>query len=119
MSVRQRLVIEVLAFAGCPNAEQARQNVEEALRLEGLAPEVYEIEVDTPELAESHRFLGSPSVRVSGHDVEEAAQSRRDYGLMCRTYNVGAIVAGAPGVDVIRAAIRRAPGRSISAKTGH
>lgn len=102
------LIVEVLSFAGCPNAEQARQNVEEALRLEDVPAVLCEIEVDTPNLATTHRFLGSPSVRVGGYDVEEAAQNRRDYGLMCRTYNMGSALAGAPGVNMIRAAIRRA-----------
>ncbi|GAC1389549.1 MAG: hypothetical protein NVSMB31_05650 [Vulcanimicrobiaceae bacterium] len=105
------LVNELLSFAGCPNAEQARLNVEQALRLDDVTAEISEVEVDTPELAIAHRFLGSPSVRVSGYDVEEAAQNRRDYGLMCRTYNVGSALAGAPEVHVIRAAIRRALGK--------
>ena len=35
---------------------------------------------------ESLRFLGSPSIRVDGIDVESAARTAREYALTCRTY---------------------------------
>ncbi len=100
-------VVEILAFAGCPHVEQARSNVRKALGHEGLSSEIREIEVNTHELALSQRFLGSPSVRVNGVDVEDAASTRSDYGLMCRTYSVGAESFGFPGVEMIRSAIQR------------
>ena len=102
------LQIELLAFADCPNAERARTNVTEALAAEGRSEDVRYIEVDTPDLALQHRFLGSPSVRINGTDVERAAELRGDYGLMCRTYTDGATVAGVPSVALIRAAVRSA-----------
>jgi hypothetical protein len=42
--------------------------------------------VDTPEDAERERFLGSPTVRVNGRDVDPGAGERTDYGLKCRIY---------------------------------
>ena len=104
------LIIEILTFAGCPNAEQARLNVQEAVRHEGLAAEIAEIEVNTPGSAMSHRFLGSPSVRVNGKDVENGAEGRHDFGLMCRTYHDGRALMGAPPVEMIQNAIKRQAG---------
>ncbi len=70
------LLIDILSFAGCPNIERTRTNVAEALAAEGKTASVTHIEVDTPELAARHRFLGSPSVRVNGFDVEQTAEGR-------------------------------------------
>ena len=101
----RRLHIELLAFADCPNAENARANTSQALSATGKQAEVTYVEVDTPDLAAKHRFLGSPSVRINGQDVEPAARPRTDFGLMCRTYGAGESVSGAPSVEIIREAI--------------
>ncbi len=66
-----------------------------------------EIEVDTPELVLSHKFLGSPSVRVDGTDVEEGAEMRHEYGLMSRAYNDAKGLVGVPSIEMIRDAIKR------------
>ncbi len=52
----------------------------------GLSADIREVEVRTPEDAERLRFLGSPSVRVDGKDIEPGADSRKEYGLSCRIY---------------------------------
>ena len=36
--------------------------------------------------AQHERFLGSPTIRVDGVDVDPTADRRRDYGLTCRLY---------------------------------
>lgn len=99
--------IEILAFEGCPNANPTELVVREALRLELVDAVIDLIQVDTPVLADQLRFLGSPSVRVEGEDVEPSANGRTAYGLMCRTYNEGNQIAGIPSVAMIRSAIRR------------
>lgn len=102
-----KVKIEILAFAGCPNAEIARVNVAAAVLGEKRLVDVIHIEVDNPDLAVQHDFLGSPSVRVNGKDVEPDARTRMDFGLMCRTYRDGTDVTGAPSVDLIRASLRQ------------
>ena len=42
--------------------------------------------VETHEESERERFLGSPTVRVDGRDVDPGAGERSDYGLKCRLY---------------------------------
>lgn len=79
-----------------------------ALLLENVAADVEEIEVATVELAQATSFLGSPSVRVNGKDVEADADKHDGYGLMCRTYYANGHTEGAPSVELIRAAIRSA-----------
>jgi hypothetical protein len=63
----------------------------------------------------AQRFLGSPTLRIDGHDVDPAAANRHDYGLSCRLYPTGEGVRRTPPdtwiVDTLRAA-RPSPGIS-------
>ena len=102
------LRIEILMFDGCPNAGIARDRVMSALSLENAIADIAEVEVATVELAQETRFLGSPSVRVNGKDVENDANEHRGYGLMCRTYYANGQLEGSPSMELIRAAIRLA-----------
>ncbi len=98
--------IEILTFEGCPNAETTRELVQHAVKLENVDAAIELINVETADLAKQLRFLGSPSVRVDGQDVESAANDRTGYGLMCRTYATGSEFSGTPSMEMIRAAIR-------------
>ena len=84
-------MIEILSFDGCPNREPtldlARAVVEEL----GLHAEIREVRVETAEEAERERFLGSPSVRVNGRDIEPEARDRADFALGCRMYAGGGV----------------------------
>ncbi|GAC1418492.1 MAG: hypothetical protein NVSMB57_13120 [Actinomycetota bacterium] len=103
------LLIEILSFEGCPNVDEVRERIRRALEAESRAAEVVDVAVETPEAAQELHFLGSPSVRVNGRDVEPDAANRHSYGLMCRTYRFGSRVDGAPSVDLIRDAVRSEP----------
>ena len=107
MNGNGKLRIEILTFESCPNAQIARNRVIEALRLENVTADVEGIDVETVERAQEMRFLGSPSVRVNGRDVE-ADDNNESCGLMCRTYRANGKIEGAPTVELIRAAIRSA-----------
>ncbi len=77
--------IEVFVFEGCPHADSALALVTEvAERLVPGTP-VDRIHVDTPEKAAEFRFLGSPSVRINGEDIEQ--RSTDSGSLCCRTYD--------------------------------
>ena len=98
--------IEVLYFSGCPNHAPAVERVQEALRAEGLSAGIAEIEVPDTETAQRLQFLGSPSIRVNGLDVEPEARSRTEFGMMCRTYADGRRQAGLPSREMVRSALR-------------
>jgi hypothetical protein len=58
----------------------------EALAEQGLDPDAIEvIEVDTDDAAERQRFVGSPTIRVDGRDVQPPADGDPT-GLACRVY---------------------------------
>ena len=78
--------IEILYFDGCPNHQPAIELVRQMLREVCGSVEVVEVNVPDAATAEAARFIGSPTIRVDGLDVEPAARTAREYALTCRTY---------------------------------
>ena len=78
--------VEILYFEGCPNHELARMLVERLARQLRIEPEIRLVEIADPDAAVELRFLGSPTVRVDGVDVEPGADERPDFALACRIY---------------------------------
>ena len=99
------MIVEILAFAGCPNSDPTRGTVEEILREFELEVEIRTIDVPDPEAAHRLRFLGSPTVRVDGRDVEPGSHERSDYGMGCRVFRTEAGLRGQPDERWIRAAV--------------
>jgi hypothetical protein len=99
----KEMKVEVLYFEGCPNHLPTLERIRKVLDEERCDVEVREIPVPDLETAQSVRFLGSPTVRVNGNDIEPAARERMDFGLMCRRY-----AGGVPSLELIRNAIRSA-----------
>jgi hypothetical protein len=83
--VVKRPRVEILYFEDCPNHEEARTLVERVAAELRIEPEIETVEV-AAEAAQRLRFLGSPSVRVEGRDVEPGADARTDYAFSCRVY---------------------------------
>ena len=58
----------------------------EAMKEAGLDPESIEVrEVDTEASAEREEFVGSPTIRVDGRDVQAPCEGEPT-GLACRVY---------------------------------
>ena len=109
--------IEILYFEGCPNHGPALQRVQDLLKEEGLSAEIVQIQISDPAAAREIGFLGSPSVRVNGLDVEPTARVAHEYGMMCRTYVSDAGREGLPSREVIRRALREAESQVLSNTT--
>lgn len=97
--------VEVLYFKGCPNHLPTVERLRETLQRMELHEEIREIEVDTQVKAEATAFLGSPSVRINGVDIEPSARGVRAFGLTCRTYVDDGTRTGLPSRELISAAI--------------
>jgi copper chaperone CopZ len=107
--------IEVFYFDGCPNHRLTVERVKESLKQEGLAAEVVEVNVRDDADARSAGFLGSPTVRIDGLDVEHSARLSKEFGMMCRTYTEGGRRVGLPSRQLIRTALREAAERQPAA----
>lgn len=101
-------VVEILHFAGCPNVEKAKHAVAAGIAQASVTDpvEVHVVEVmDEPE-ARRLQFLGSPTVRVDGHDVDASSFGRDDFGLQCRVYSSGSGMTGFPPAEWVSVALR-------------
>ena len=104
--------VEILYFDGCPNHEALLPHLRALLRASGASTDVELVRVEDADAAERERFLGSPTVRIDGHDVEPGADQRTDFGLKCRLFATPDGLRGMPADEWVLAALRRAGGRS-------
>lgn len=80
--------IEILCAPECPYCSQVSQLVQTAMRETGIEAEVEFLWVESEAEAQRLKFLGSPTVRVDGMDVETQANfGRHAFGLRCRSYS--------------------------------
>ena len=100
--------VELLYFDGCPSYEALLPELRATLAQEGIEGEIELRRVETIEAAERERFLGSPTVRVDGADVDPAAGEREDFGLKCRLYRSEEGMSRTPPPQLVRAALGRA-----------
>ena len=100
--------VEILYFESCPNHEPALMLVERLARQLRIEPEIRLVEITDPDAAVELRFLGSPTVRVDGVDVEPGAEERHDFALSCRIYCSEGGVAEQPDARWVRDALAEA-----------
>jgi hypothetical protein len=97
--------IELLYFEGCPGYEALLPRLRELIADEGFDVPIQLRRIETVEAAQRERFLGSPTVRIDGEDVEPGASDRKDFGFKCRLYREQGNVSKKPSADLIRAAL--------------
>jgi hypothetical protein len=100
--------IEVLYFDGCPGHKRLMPRLEELLATASVQDSVDLVCVESLRDAERLRFLGSPTLRIDGVDVDPAANGRTDYGLKCRLYRDDRGQHTLPADEWVLAAIERA-----------
>jgi hypothetical protein len=78
--------VELLWWRECPSWERALAELRAAMEERGLDPESIEVtEVETGDDAERETFVGSPTIRVNGEDVQPPGPEE-PLGLTCRVY---------------------------------
>lgn len=100
--------VEVLYFDGCPNHEALLPHLRELLSSAGAATDIELVRVEDADVAERERFLGSPTLRIDGEDVEPGADQRSDFGLKCRLFPTPDGLRGMPADEWVLAALQRA-----------
>ena len=99
-------VVELLYIDECPNRNATRRLVMDVLQEEHIEIRLVEVCVRALEDAVRHRFIGSPSVRINGEDIEQE-NNERVYNLGCRVYRHDGTHSGVPPKALIQAAVRR------------
>lgn len=100
--------IEILYLDGCPGYEALLPKLRAVLAGERVDAKIDLRRVECVDMAERECFLGSPTVRVDGEDIDPGAGARTDFGLKCRLYRSAGGSSGLPPERWISSAIRRA-----------
>ncbi len=106
--------VEILYFDGCPNHDDARALIERIAAELQLVPRIDLVKVPDAEAAIALRFLGSPTVRVDGRDVEPGADERAEVAFSCRVYRSENGFSGQPNEAWVRAALEHARRQGLS-----
>jgi hypothetical protein len=97
--------VSFLYYEECPSHDLALERLREVMVEEGISREVEVIKVETEDQARELRFVGSPTIRIDGQDIEPPSDSR--YVLTCRAYRLeDNRISPLPPKDMIRRALR-------------
>jgi hypothetical protein len=78
--------VELLFWDACPSHPQALADLRAAMAELGLDPDAVVVrEVDTDERAEGEGFVGSPTIRIDGADIQDPGDEPA--ALTCRVYH--------------------------------
>jgi hypothetical protein len=79
--------VELLWWRGCPSTDEAIEIVRDEMAALGIAPDELRItEINTDADAARERFVGSPTIRVDGRDLQ--SPDDEPVGLTCRVYRL-------------------------------
>lgn len=80
------MLVELLYWDGCPSHPKALAELRAALRELALDPDQVVLrEIATAADAGQERFVGSPTIRIDGVDIEPPGE--QSWGLTCRVYH--------------------------------
>jgi hypothetical protein len=97
--------IELLYYPECPSHERALELIRDALTLEGITADIEVIRIDTQEQAEQYQFVGSPTIRIDGREIQP--QPHLPYRLTCRAFqHEDGRLSPLPSLMTLRAALR-------------
>ena len=108
------MTVQLFYFDHCQSYRHALDNLREALRQESPAAEVEMVPVTSDADAKVKRFIGSPTIRVDGVDLDGPEAESLGYGFGCRVYREDGQTAGWPSVARIIRALSRARGSTAA-----
>jgi hypothetical protein len=110
--------IELFWWLGCPSWPRALEELRTAVLAVGLDPESIEVkEITTEEMAEREQFVGSPTIRIDGEDVQPPGPDE-PAGLTCRVYRLrDGRVSPTPDPEDVRDRLAEATGESNGTKS--
>ena len=99
--------IDILYFDSCPGWRGTVERVQQVVAEGGLGDQVVlrVVPVETEEEAQAHRFVGSPTVRINGRDLDPTIEALTSFGLRCRLYDEQGRLEGLPPTNWIRRAL--------------
>ncbi|PJF23544.1 MAG: DUF2703 domain-containing protein [Phototrophicales bacterium] len=100
--------IQFLYFEGCPSHQEAMQRLRDVLTEMNQFAMIETIRVETDAEAKKYQFVGSPTIRINGEDIDPVPPDAT-YGLTCRVYRwEDGRVSPLPSPSMIRRGIEKA-----------
>ncbi len=105
--------VDILYHEKCSHYPQAIERVKHVLSEEGIEAEINEIQITSEEEAQKYDFLGSPTIRIDGEDLESEEERQKghthtyDTYDSCRIYNYEGQLYMIPHKETIRLALRK------------
>jgi len=97
--------IEVLFFSDCPSWNFTIKDLNAVLDELALKAQISLTKVDTNTDAETHKFPGSPTIRVNGQDLFPVDLAGN--ALRCRVYQTPCGLKGTPTREMLKEQISR------------
>jgi hypothetical protein len=101
-------LIELLWWEGCPSWPRALEDLRAAVANAGLDPHAIVVrEIDDEAHAEAEGFVGLPTIRVDGVDIQPPGEDE-PWGLTCRVYRLrDGRISPTPDPEDLRDALER------------
>lgn len=100
--------IEYLYWEDCPSHEAGLDRLQDILTETGISADLTIRAVNTEEAALAERFIGSPTIRVNGIDIDPSSADGES-ALSCRVYrHENGRYSPLPSVDTIKRALEAA-----------
>ncbi len=98
--------VQLIYYPDCPSHERAMELVRQALQAEGVQAEVETVRIETEAEAQRYRFIGSPTIRFNGVEVDPLPHL--PYRLTCRTFrHEDGRLSPVPSLTMLRTTIQR------------
>lgn len=105
------LHVTFLYCEDCPSHEQALSRLRQAIAEEGVEAGLEIVQVETEEQARQWGFIGSPTIRIEGQDIDPPPADA-PFALACRAYRrEDGRITPLPPPELIRRGLRAAAGR--------
>lgn len=105
---RKLVKISLLFVSGCPGAPLVKRYIDSIIADVGIDAEVNLMLIENDIDARRLRFIGSPTVRVDGLDVEVGLKDSNDFGIKSRIYLIDGKSSNHPPKSMIEDAIKAA-----------
>lgn len=76
-----QILIEALFAPGCGSRDATLLMINKLINEQGVKTDLIETTIGSISEAKSTKFLGSPSIRINGKDIEPEANEKADYGV--------------------------------------
>jgi hypothetical protein len=104
-----QMEVQILYIDDCPAFSKAEEMIKRVLdEFDVKDAEIERIRVGSFAEAETLKFLGSPTIRINGKDIEPDAHRRTEYEMAPRSYHVKGSMQDLPDIKWLKAAVKNA-----------